>query len=600
MSTEPDMKAAALWYAAQHIPVFPCKPRDKKPITEHGFKDATIDQMRIEEWWQENPTANIGIPTGAASGFLVVDVDPRNGGPADRSDLIQILGAIPETAEVITGGGGRHVYFRHPGGPVPHKLAEGIDLQGDGNYVLAPPSLHPSGKRYEVDGLAGSKAFLKVAEIPQSLRKWLYDRPQNGNGNGIAPPVADKISHGNRNKELTSLAGSMRRRGMELQEIEIALDAVNQRRCYPPLSPDEVRNIAASVCRYKPASGQARQEDPQAETPPQGEQKKAERERPVALGISDLLKLEAPKRTMLIEALLPTPGAVLLVGAHKSGKTVLAVQMAIAICSSHALFDNYRVLQEGGAIIVEEDDPSGDLSVKDYLEASPVPVTSDKGVDLPFHLFTRTKYHFSPEFRSWLGSEIESRHARVVILDSYTALRPHRHAGGDIVKVESDEMTLLDALAKRNQCTIVVLHHDSKGSFGMDWSDRTAGTFAMGAAVEGQIHISRCKDLPSSAPERLVRTRGRHFEGTEAVIRFRKETLDYAIVIEGAAASLFPEILQIKNQFGNRVFSAKELYQELGLSRTTGYRLGLRLAEGGVLSRRGYGEYQLSTDLLGT
>jgi AAA domain-containing protein len=320
---------------------------------------------------------------------------------------------------------------------------------------------------------------------------------------------------------------------------------------------------------------------------------KAARERPVALTVEDLLKLQVPERKMLIETLIPTPGAVLLVGAHKSGKTVLSAQIAIAEASGHPLMDNYRVIDQGAVIVVEQDDPAGDVSMRDYLRASPIPVAG-----LPFHLFTRIKYRFGPDFYSWLESEIEGREARLVILDSYTALRPHRRSGGDIVKVESDELTLIDALGKRHKCTIMVLHHVSKGSFGMDWSDQTAGSFSIGAAVEGQIHISRFKDLPASAPERLLQGRGRHLEDFQSVIRFRKPTLDYEIVLEGSGAPLFMEILEIKTNFQDRVFSQKDLYQELGMSRSSAFRLTVRLSSAGVLRRQGYGEYQLSAEVL--
>jgi len=187
MNDAPNMKKAALWYTRNRIPVFPvywpveggcsCGKRDchspgKHPLTPRGFKDASTDEAQVIEWWTTHPFANIGIPTGEASEFLVVDCDPRHGGPAERGELIQQFGPIPDTAEVITGGGGRHFYFRYGGGAVPKNLAEGIDLKGDGGYVVAPPSMHASGKRYEVDGVDGAKVFLKVAELPA----WLHER----------------------------------------------------------------------------------------------------------------------------------------------------------------------------------------------------------------------------------------------------------------------------------------------------------------------------------------------------------------------------------------------------------------------------------------
>jgi len=315
--------------------------------------------------------------------------------------------------------------------------------------------------------------------------------------------------------------------------------------------------------------------------------------RPVGLTVADILAIEAPDRKELVEHILPTPGAFLLVGSHKTGKTVLATQIAISVASGSPLMDCYRVMDKGPVIIVEQDDTAGDLSMRDYLRASPVPVAN-----IPLTLFTRLSYRFSPEFYSWLQSEIERHHAKLAVLDSYTALRPHRRAGGDVVKVESDEMTLIDSLAKRLQCLIIVNHHPSKGSFGMDWSDQSGGTFALGAAVEGLIHIARFRELPGDAPERLIQGRGRHLKGFEAVIRFRETTLDYELVLEGPGAPLYVEITQINNEFGERTFSQKELYQQAGMSRTSAFRICQRLAAAGVLTRVRYGEYRLDPDVL--
>ncbi|MDW8356158.1 MAG: bifunctional DNA primase/polymerase, partial [Bryobacterales bacterium] len=75
--TGPDdlrLAEAALWYASRGIPVFPCCPREKKPLVEGGFHTATTDEQRVRAWWDRWPDANIGIPTGAPSGWLVVDV----------------------------------------------------------------------------------------------------------------------------------------------------------------------------------------------------------------------------------------------------------------------------------------------------------------------------------------------------------------------------------------------------------------------------------------------------------------------------------------------------------------------------------------------
>ena len=136
---KPDKKMAAVWYATQGLPVLPLHSAPggfcscgnpghapggkeetkagKHPRTLHGFKDATTDLALIEAWWKQWPDANIGIPTGTPSGLLVLDVDPRNGGQESLDGLIVEHGRFPDTAEQMTGGGGRHIIFRHPGVP---------------------------------------------------------------------------------------------------------------------------------------------------------------------------------------------------------------------------------------------------------------------------------------------------------------------------------------------------------------------------------------------------------------------------------------------------------------------------------------------------
>jgi hypothetical protein len=136
-----------------------CPPNNsgKHPRTLHGFRDATVDAAIIRGWFARWPNSNIAIATGARSGLFVVDFDPRNGGGATLEALERDHGAFSRRAVVFTGGGGIHLYFRYPdkgaaigsGGGV---FGPGADLKGDGGYVIAPPSLHLSLKRYRWRG----------------------------------------------------------------------------------------------------------------------------------------------------------------------------------------------------------------------------------------------------------------------------------------------------------------------------------------------------------------------------------------------------------------------------------------------------------------
>src|SRR6185312_2532469 len=113
----------------------------------------------LREWWRQWRHANVGIVTGARSGLVVLDVDAQHGGADSLVELQRRYGRLPETLRVATGGGGEHWYYRHPGADILLRNAAGLDKQpgldirGDGGYVVAPPSWHASGARYEwIDG----------------------------------------------------------------------------------------------------------------------------------------------------------------------------------------------------------------------------------------------------------------------------------------------------------------------------------------------------------------------------------------------------------------------------------------------------------------
>src|SRR5215207_3167062 len=107
------MLRAALSYAARGVPVFPCEPSGKRPLTANGFWEATTNERRIRAWWGRWPQANVGVPTGRASGLLVLDVDASEG-LESLAELELLLGQPPPTARAITGNGGEHLYFRTP------------------------------------------------------------------------------------------------------------------------------------------------------------------------------------------------------------------------------------------------------------------------------------------------------------------------------------------------------------------------------------------------------------------------------------------------------------------------------------------------------
>jgi len=141
-----DFLTAALSYASQGLHVFPLLPRSKKPYAgSNGFKDASTKKMQIRHWWKQTPDANLAIRTGEESGIFAFDLDPRNGGKKSLAKLEREHGELPRTVKAITGGGGFHYLFRWPGWRVKNgtsKIGPGLDVKGDGGYIVAAPSIH--------------------------------------------------------------------------------------------------------------------------------------------------------------------------------------------------------------------------------------------------------------------------------------------------------------------------------------------------------------------------------------------------------------------------------------------------------------------------
>jgi len=236
-----------------------CSSAGKHPTTPNGLKNATVNREWIDAWWKKWPWANVGIVTGALSGLVVVDIDPRHGGDDTLDNLFVKHGSFGETVEAMTGGGGRHFYFKHPGFELKNsvgKLGAGIDVRGDGGYVLAPPSEHISGGKYEWEA-SSEPSMVGLADMP----KWLLDllaKPAPRQDVAVVhgdPGASSVIADGGRDNFMIACAGAMRRWGMTYEAILAALRIDNAARCMPPLIDTDLIRIAKSSMRWSQTKG---------------------------------------------------------------------------------------------------------------------------------------------------------------------------------------------------------------------------------------------------------------------------------------------------------------------------------------------------------
>lgn len=237
---------AALDYAGRGWAVFPCKPKDKKPIHKGGFHNATTDTAQIKAWWTQYPDANIGIATGKASGGLVVvdiDIDDDKGinGLDVWHEYQESAGDISETITAITGRGGYHFYYHSSEAVKSHNgLYQGVDIKADGSYIMAPPSIHPNGNIYDYEG-GYSPDEIGIKEIDDTVRGFISggikEKRKQEQKEVFKSP--ERIESGARVNTLFKLAASLKDKGLSNESIRAAVISENKK-CDIPLTADEL------------------------------------------------------------------------------------------------------------------------------------------------------------------------------------------------------------------------------------------------------------------------------------------------------------------------------------------------------------------------
>jgi Bifunctional DNA primase/polymerase, N-terminal/AAA domain/Primase C terminal 1 (PriCT-1) len=311
--------------------LFPCKPRTKIPAIKQWPKLATRDTAQIEAWSNQFYGCNWGIAAWK-SGLFALDVDRKteNGKLVDGFEVIATWSLEhPETLEwlrtaTIQTSRGTQYLFAYPADrKIPNSaglLAAGIDIRGHHGYIMAPGSIHPDGPVYEW-------ATQEPIALPPL---WLLNKISAAHSHSAAisdrpiPNASEqrKVSYGSRNSTLTSLAGTMRRRGMVEAAIEAALLVVNSEQCEPPLPEAEVRTIARSVSRYEPG------ETPLKPSPPAGHSLIHIR---TAEDIPDPRSLSREPVRFLVDDLIPLNSVTVIAGEYAVGKSWLGLKLASEI-----------------------------------------------------------------------------------------------------------------------------------------------------------------------------------------------------------------------------------------------------------------------------
>lgn len=477
-----SMLDAALRLAKEYrLPVFPCKS-DKAPLTAQGFKDATTDEIQIRKWWTDYPTALIGVPTGAETGLLVIDIDPAGVDfLLDCDDLA--------TARQQATRRGTHCLFKYPPGKSircsTSKLAEGVDVRADGGYIIwwAACGFNVSGPEIDklplppknlLDRLPGAPPREGPTAGSQAVKTPLDAEPRLGLSLAeivkLLEPINPDIGYEDWVKALMAvhhetggseagfaLVDEWSSKGSKYKGVA---DVTSHWRSFKA---DRAQIVGAAWLKKFSAQNFA-----------------AHNHAPRFVVVPDSEYADRKPLTWLIKGVLPRAELAVLFGASGSGKSFLVFDMAAAIATGQPWRDR-KVTQGRVVVIVAE----GALGYRNRLAAY---VRQHDGgfpgigiiADQPNLLADRDHLELAKQIEAKGGADL-------IVIDTLAAASPgaNENAGEDMGKI----IAHCKQLHKATGALVLLVHHSGK-----DESKGARGWSGLRAAVDVEIEIGRRED----------------------------------------------------------------------------------------------------------
>jgi len=546
----------------------------KHPRITKWTENASNDFDEVTRWWTQWPSANIGLATGRASGVVVMDVDPRNGGLDEILRLSAEHGWEHDGPIVATGGGGWHYFFAAPEQPITNNHPfPGIDIQADGQQVVLPPSVHYTGVGYE---WTENGPDVPLPEMPEWLLAACATRPLRAKSGG----VATLLPRGGRNAGLASFGGSLRAKGASEHVIFAALMAYNDEVCDPPLDRTEVAQIAASVSRYEPSEGV-----PVLGSAPAagGGRVKAGPYTPETFTAADLQYEVLPEMRWAVGGLI-AEGLCVCAGRAKLGKSFMMLGISLAVAQGGialgdipvtdgdvlylALEDNKRRLQKRLTMMV----PEGDAWPERLNMEIQWPRSEDGGLEA---------------ISAFIG---QHQHLRLVVIDTLARFRtlPHGRRNTNAYQEDYEFAAGVQQLAMQHGIAIVVVTHLNK-SLHDDYVDKISGSVGLPGAADTILYLDRQRGRGGQEGARL-RVTGRDIEEQDYKMTFDPVTGQWEIAGEWEGEQKSKErddLLAVMRKIGNPV-TPDDIAAALGKTRPAAYKALYRAAlDGAILSHKG-------------
>lgn len=445
-----SLQSEALIYAQNNFKIFPLKVNSKsEQVLKLWKEEATNDINQVTKWWLNNSQYNIGLKTG--SGLIVIDIDCKNG----KNGLEQIkpfLADFPKTRIAKTCHGGYHFYYKVDREVRNYvNLLDGVDVRGDGGYVLAPPSIVDDKSYTWVNDLQIANANDAVYKLLERDKLQVVSHLSS----------ATMIQQGVRNETLFRLGCMMQAKGMSDESIEASLEIENMKRCNPPLSKKELASIIKSITtRYdKPESND-------------------EEYKVTWVSALEMSKQSITERPDIIENLLPI-GVTLISAPSKMGKTFLCMQMANAIAKGDS-FLGYQCKKKNAYYIALEDPKDNQIR---RLKNSGSKIS--QGYDIEFCEPYQVSFNLEKKILNYLHFNPE---LGVVIVDTFEKIRDCNER---TYSIEYKEVTHYHELAMKYGISIILVMHTIKNINYTNIFANVSGSAGTLAAADGLMVLIR-------------------------------------------------------------------------------------------------------------
>lgn len=453
--------------------IIPCRAGSKIPLIEWGpYQKGRPGEGQVRDWWMQWPGANAAIVTGEVSNLVVVDIDPGKGGSID--DIEEATGLV-----VKTGGGGWHLYYEHPGRNVGNRagVRPGIDIRGDGGYVIAPGSLHENGKLYSIlsdEPMTTCPSWVDAPvvkdETAPSGNKWLTRMLEHG------------CAEGERNTGTARIAGYFAKKGIPVDIAHTLLADWSEHHLRPPLGGTEIRTTVYSVYRTEDARASAVRSAEKREVAPMG-----------ALGagtfqVATMEEFRArhseKSESWLIDGWMPRGSITYITSPPGVGKTWVMTDLAVSVASGKPFLGVGKIEKQGPVLYIQQEDPPevvwerialvmrAKLDIKTPLEIgdewTPAPL-----LPIYFHEDGSLRFEDSKMLEGLEKRIAQIRPALVVIDPLYAAVRMDDFG----TKAVTEHMPILRTWRVKYGCAFAIAHHTKKSSEGFDRANMWGSTF---------------------------------------------------------------------------------------------------------------------------